>query len=195
MKNQILMGVIRRISKLLFLCVVTGNANANVVTWTFQNAFWEDGGTITGSFDYDADIDTYSNVSITTTDGNGTPTIFGGAYNGSAHLGSGNTTLVLYSDTSTHPLDVAGELRLDLAFYGPAPDYAGFTNAGGTLTVDTISAETICLVTPCGFGEKDDRAISSGTVIGAVVPVPPALWLFGSGLLGLIGIARRKKAA
>ena len=29
---------------------------------------------------------------------------------------------------------------------------------------------------------------------GAVVPVPAAIWLFGSGLLGLIGIARRKKA-
>lgn len=28
-----------------------------------------------------------------------------------------------------------------------------------------------------------------------VVPVPPALYLFGTGLLGLIGIARRKKAA
>lgn len=27
------------------------------------------------------------------------------------------------------------------------------------------------------------------------VPVPPALWLFGSGLIGLAGIARRKKAA
>jgi hypothetical protein len=27
------------------------------------------------------------------------------------------------------------------------------------------------------------------------VPIPPALWLFGSGLLGLIGIARRNKAA
>jgi hypothetical protein len=26
------------------------------------------------------------------------------------------------------------------------------------------------------------------------VPVPPAVWLFGSGLLGLVGIARRKKA-
>ncbi len=26
-----------------------------------------------------------------------------------------------------------------------------------------------------------------------VVPVPPAVWLFGSGLLGLIGIARKKK--
>ena len=28
-----------------------------------------------------------------------------------------------------------------------------------------------------------------------VVPIPAAVWLFGSGLLGLIGIARRKKAA
>jgi hypothetical protein len=27
------------------------------------------------------------------------------------------------------------------------------------------------------------------------VPIPPAVWLFGTGLLGLIGIARRKKAA
>jgi hypothetical protein len=29
---------------------------------------------------------------------------------------------------------------------------------------------------------------------GQVVPVPAAVWLFGSGLLGLIGLARRKKA-
>jgi hypothetical protein len=39
---------------------------------------------------------------------------------------------------------------------------------------------------------------STGTVSWAqftVVPVPAAVWLFGSGLLGLIGIARRKKAA
>ena len=28
-----------------------------------------------------------------------------------------------------------------------------------------------------------------------VVPIPAAAWLFGSGLLGLVGIARRKKAA
>jgi hypothetical protein len=31
------------------------------------------------------------------------------------------------------------------------------------------------------------------TVGTAVVPIPPAFWLFGSGLLGLIGIAKRKK--
>ena len=28
-----------------------------------------------------------------------------------------------------------------------------------------------------------------------VVPVPAAVWLFGSGLLGLVGVARRKKSA
>ena len=27
----------------------------------------------------------------------------------------------------------------------------------------------------------------------AIVPIPVAVWLFGSGLIGLIGIARRKK--
>ena len=30
-------------------------------------------------------------------------------------------------------------------------------------------------------------------IAGPVVPVPAAVWLFGSGLIGLIGIARRKK--
>jgi len=28
-----------------------------------------------------------------------------------------------------------------------------------------------------------------------LIPLPAAVWLFGSGLLGLIGIARRRKAA
>lgn len=34
---------------------------------------------------------------------------------------------------------------------------------------------------------------STGFAHGGTVPVPAALWLFGSGLLGLIGISRRKK--
>ena len=46
-------------------------------------------------------------------------------------------------------------------------------------------------------GEHTKNAGFHGWAVrnGDVVPIPPALWLFGSGLLGLIGIARRKKAA
>ena len=48
----------------------------------------------------------------------------------------------------------------------------------------------------CGGCKSDETsygwAVRSGDV--GAVPVPAAVWLFGSGLLGLIGIARRKKA-
>lgn len=37
--------------------------------------------------------------------------------------------------------------------------------------------------------------VSNPYPIYAPVPIPAAFWLFGSGLLGLIGISRRKKAA
>ena len=37
-------------------------------------------------------------------------------------------------------------------------------------------------------------ALNEMTLQGTLVPVPPAVWLFGSGLIGLIGLARRKKA-
>ena len=40
-----------------------------------------------------------------------------------------------------------------------------------------------------------DSVRGSYLVRTAVVPLPAAVWLFGSGLLGLIGIARRKRAA
>lgn len=39
---------------------------------------------------------------------------------------------------------------------------------------------------------EDDTGLAAASISN--VPVPAALWLFGSGLLGLIGIARRKKA-
>jgi hypothetical protein len=47
-----------------------------------------------------------------------------------------------------------------------------------------------------GLWNDEGTAISSVRgYVAEVVPIPPAVWLFGSGLLGLIGISRRKKAA
>ena len=46
-----------------------------------------------------------------------------------------------------------------------------------------------------GFSiESANGNVVSTDIINTAVPVPAAVWLFGSGLLGLVGIARRKKA-
>jgi hypothetical protein len=48
-----------------------------------------------------------------------------------------------------------------------------------------------------GFSDTGDYILNVGCTFGdcAVIPVPPAVWLFGSGLVGLLGIARRSNTA
>ena len=58
-----------------------------------------------------------------------------------------------------------------------------------SLTMDNINL---------GAGGVEDTwvysTIGSALIRPSVVPVPAAVWLFGSGLIGLVGFARRKKA-
>jgi hypothetical protein len=70
----------------------------------------------------------------------------------------------------------------------------------GAVTPSTSTIARMVLVTGCFAGAQtacngsslfDDGDL---TVTAAPVPVPAAVWLFGSGLLGLIGVARRRKA-
>ena len=46
---------------------------------------------------------------------------------------------------------------------------------------------------PTDFLDAEGNNVGPTAELTAV-PVPPAVWLFGSGLLGMVGIARRKKA-
>ena len=55
---------------------------------------------------------------------------------------------------------------------------------------------TVPVGDPSGFGGVSYQLNMVGTIgeQTAVIPVPAAVWLFGSGLLGLVGVARRRKA-
>lgn len=72
------------------------------------------------------------------------------------------------------------------AMSGPGMDDSSFSdaNAAGALILTLAGGETFSFD---GFIDTFGDA--------EAVPVPAAVWLFGSGLIGLIGIARRKQAA
>ena len=82
----------------------------------------------------------------------------------------------------------------ELDFIPSAVDIGGMTTVGNEIWVGAASGQV-------------ERLDASGAPLGpvsfapfhiggmtTVVPLPPALWLFGSGLLGLIGMARKKTA-
>ena len=63
---------------------------------------------------------------------------------------------------------------------------AGSISTGGPFDLMSVTV---------AFGLTAQTGVGmSGFVEQTPVPVPAAVWLFGSGLLGLVGIARRKKA-
>jgi hypothetical protein len=61
------------------------------------------------------------------------------------------------------------------------------------LQADYGSISTCVIDSSCGIFEVESGQISDNPGKWTVAPVPPALWLFGSGMLGLIVIARRRK--
>ena len=101
-----------------------------------------------------------------------------------------------------------GDGKYDIFFDFPTADGSTFS-AGDTVVYDITSAEAITansfnfLSAPGGGAGGPFLAASKWQSTGSTgedsawvgaVPVPAAVWLFGSGLLGLVGVARRKKA-
>ena len=106
--------------------------------------------------------------------------------------GTGNTFVVTAGDaTFTETDDVSGGVypRLDLTAYA-FEDFWFLFDVGTGGYFDS----------GLGYfdGDDGDFGIVTGTWVDfsmSPVPVPAAAWLLGSGLLGLVGIARRKAAA
>jgi hypothetical protein len=108
--------------------------------------------------------------------------------------------LCTYSTTGGAPGDSGGAMWLD---YGDGEMVAGITS---------FIFDENDLLNPPGAPDWSDGYWTVGTSTAyyedwitsyvptamfgiSPVPIPASVWLFGSGLLGLIGIARRKKAA
>jgi hypothetical protein len=87
-------------------------------------------------------------------------------WTGAANPTPANTTSTVWMLASTDD-NADGTLGVPMAAGGPFGGFNANFNLKGTLT----------------------------ELPPAVIPVPAAVWLFGSGLLGLVGIARRKKKA
>ena len=83
------------------------------------------------------------------------------------------------------------------------PYSAGADNMGNAMFVNGDGLFDFNNVTTCGNCYKADNTADMPGAVYAIweevggpspVPVPAAVWLFGSGLLGLVGFARRKKS-
>jgi hypothetical protein len=108
----------------------------------------------------------------------------------------GVVDVVLFSEKGA-----GGVSQTDALLQG-APSSAGWTSIGPTtfnIGPDVGGGVTLQFTVICGGAPTCTSDYSwdnvSITADIAAVPVPAAVWLFGSGLLGLIGVARRKKAA
>ena len=78
--------------------------------------------------------------------------------------------------------------------YGTDGKPAGDT-IWGLATVDGDADSIMGIPMPAGGPFEFFNAGFNANLAPVAIPVPAAVWLFGSGLLGLVGVARRKKQA
>jgi len=96
----------------------------------------------------------------------------------------------------TYRADIGSAIPYSDTLTGPLPAFFGGGGGGPAPMAATVNS--IGLTTGPFPGIKGYFDIGTGNSIHitsvSAVPVPAAVWLFGSGLLGLIGVARRKAA-
>jgi hypothetical protein len=141
----------------------------------------------------DVEINNVTNISIagdTVTSGSG----FFDLLTSSSNPGWG-----LEMDFSSATIAYIVGSGVEIALFGAAAASTGSQDLPfGLVMGDTVTftfSSTSFTTENNGSNLTSFNASATGNDTGSLVPVPAAVWLFGSGLLGLVGMARRKKAA
>ena len=176
------------------LAMASISAFAVPVLWTLTGVAFNDGGTASGSFIFDATTNTYSSVNITTTTGS---TRTGAAYS-VTNTSISSSTAALYVTSAA-----ANQTGLPALFL---PFTSALTNAGGSVNIrlgqsaSFDGSESNCGDAACSGPAVPERLMTSGSVTGAVVTASiPTLSEWGmillSGLLalGTMVVMRRRQ--
>lgn len=110
--------------------------------------------------------------------------------NSSAAIDPNNPVGTLSFDVSSrigYEIRIRGDLGASVAFVAANPE-------GASITADASHTALFNIVLPAGYTltPKTNANFLAAPVLQAV-PVPTSVWLFGSGLLGLIGLNKRRR--
>lgn len=162
---------------LIFLLSLPSVASADGVTvvWTFSGVTFDDGGTVSGSFDYNALHNTFSAIDITTTAGSA----FAGTTYTSLSGGFGSTA---FGPVLGKPSGDLTNTDLLLLMFNSA-----LTDSGGPVSF-FFGAEGTCDSSNCG-SNTTLRTITGGELSGTPIvttPEPSAVLLLGLGFMALL---------